>query len=185
MDIRQYEDREQILSEYHAAVRNEIERVKNSHEWYNDETAGGQSDPPCITGRYYQWRCIHQCRYADGADGRSGADRKRGRRDRRTWCVCKSFWTAGWENGGYLLLQRWRCCNMWAADGHCTWRYPCTAFRWTCSIELSAAHEWYCNLYETGGRSAERQPCDAVGYTKDNTKLPYFWKICCPYRWWM
>ncbi len=33
------------------------------------------------------------------------------------------------KNGGYLLLQRWRCCNMWAADGHCTWRYPCTAFR--------------------------------------------------------
>lgn len=32
VDIRQYEDREQILSEYHAAVRNEIERVKNSHE---------------------------------------------------------------------------------------------------------------------------------------------------------
>ena len=35
---------------------------------------------------------------------------------------------------------------------------------------------WYCNLYETGGRSVERQPCDAVGYTKDNTKLPYFLK---------
>ena len=32
VDIRQYEDREQILSEYQAAVRNEIERVKNSHE---------------------------------------------------------------------------------------------------------------------------------------------------------
>ena len=32
VDIRQYEDREQILSEYHVAVRNEIERVKNSHE---------------------------------------------------------------------------------------------------------------------------------------------------------
>ena len=32
VDIRQYEDREQILSEYHDAVRNEIERVKNSHE---------------------------------------------------------------------------------------------------------------------------------------------------------
>ena len=32
VDIRQYEDREQILSEYHTAVRNEIERVKNSHE---------------------------------------------------------------------------------------------------------------------------------------------------------
>ena len=28
-----------------------------------------------------------------------------------------------------FLLQRWRCCNMWATDGHCTWRYPCTAFR--------------------------------------------------------
>ena len=32
IDIQKYEDRDQILSEYHTAVRKEIERVKKSHE---------------------------------------------------------------------------------------------------------------------------------------------------------
>ena len=32
IDIQKYEDREQILSEYHTAVKNEIETVKKSHE---------------------------------------------------------------------------------------------------------------------------------------------------------
>ena len=63
---------------------------------------------------------------------------------------------------------------MWAADGHCTCDIRVLLSGERVALNYLAAHEWYCNLYETGGRSAERQPCDAVGYTKDNTKLPYF-----------